>query len=69
MIRRYFVVAFALSLCAAGAVPQPMQPPPVYNVVTLEASATAERGAAADAAEARAPALPAATRTKAAARR
>jgi predicted secreted protein len=42
MIRRYFVVAFALSLCAAGAVAQPMQPPPFYNVVTLEASATAE---------------------------
>ena len=41
MIRPYSAIAFVLGLLAAGAAAQPM-PPPFYNVVTLEASATAD---------------------------
>jgi predicted secreted protein len=43
MNRAYSVAVFALVLFAVGAAGQPlMQPPPFYNVVTLEASATAD---------------------------
>ena len=42
MHRTCSVIAFALSVLAVGAAAQPMQPPPFYNVITLEASATAD---------------------------
>jgi len=41
MIRR-ISVAFTVALAAFGVSAQPMQPPPFFNVVTLEANATAD---------------------------
>ena len=42
MIRIYSVAVIALGLFAVGAAAQPLQPPPFYNVVSLETSATAD---------------------------
>ena len=42
MIRTCSAVVIALGLSALGAAAQPMQPPPFYNVVSIEASATAD---------------------------
>ena len=42
MIRPSSVAVFALGLFSVGAAAQPMQPPPFYNVVSIEASATAD---------------------------
>ncbi|HVN35978.1 MAG TPA: SIMPL domain-containing protein [Casimicrobiaceae bacterium] len=42
MIRPPRAAVLALSIFAAGVAAQPLQPPPFYNVVTLEASATAD---------------------------
>ena len=41
MIRR-FALTLAFTLVTSAVAAQPMQPPPFYNVVTLEASATAD---------------------------
>ena len=42
MIRPHSVAFIAFGLFAVGASAQPMQPPPFYNVVSIEASATAD---------------------------